>query len=90
MIPKSSEIADQAAYSLFQGQHGLRQLILGKRISSTPANALEPSLEQRIVGRGEGQLVDGHDRKRLALHVDAFPKTSRREQHGIAELTKTG
>src|SRR5712691_5053111 len=71
------EIADQAAYALFQGQHGLRQLILGKGISSAPADALEPRLEQRIVGRGERQLIDGHDRKRLTFHVDAFPKASR-------------
>src|SRR5882757_8674349 len=56
------EIANQAADPLFQGQHGLRQLILGKGISSAPADALETRLEQWIVGRGERQLVDGHDR----------------------------
>ena len=83
------EVADQAADALLQGQHGLRQLILEEWVAAAPANALEARLEQRIIGRGKRQLVDGDDGERIALHVDALPKAAGGQQHGIAEFAKS-
>src|SRR5579863_4870612 len=81
-------ISNQAADTLFQRQHRLRQLVLKKRISAAPANAFQPCFEQRIVGRGERQLVDGDDGERLAFHIHPFPETARRQQHGGTELAE--
>jgi hypothetical protein len=38
--------------------------------------------EHRVVGRGEGNLVDDDQRQRLATHVDALPETLAADQDG--------
>ncbi len=83
------EIANQSADALLQCQHGLRQLIFEKRIAAAAANSLQTSLEQRVIGGREGQLVDGHNGKRIALHIDALPKAARGQQHRVAEFAET-
>ena len=43
---------------------------------------------QRIVRRGERQLLDDHQPQRLPLHVHAFPETRGAQQHRIAGVAK--
>jgi hypothetical protein len=63
-------------------------LVFEKRVAAAAANSLQARFQQRVVGRGKGQLVDGDDGQRLALDIHAFPKAPRGQEHGIAEFAK--
>src|ERR1051325_375710 len=78
-------VADQATRALLELQHRLRQLQLVERVAARAAHALDARGEDRVVGRRERQLVDHHERERLAAHVDAFPERLASEQERVAE-----
>ena len=50
---------------------------------------LDARLGQRIVGRGERQLLDDHQPQRVALDVHALPEAGGAEQHGVARFAET-
>ncbi len=84
------ENLESTAPPLFQREHGLRQLILRERIAAAAANAFEPRAQQRIVRRGEGQLVDGRRMDSASPFTStALPEAPRRQQHRIAEFAET-
>ena len=50
---------------------------------------LDAGGQHRVVRRRERQLVDDHQRERVAAHVDAFPETLAAHQHRIAGAPKS-
>src|SRR5487761_701385 len=49
---------------------------------------LDPSANERVIWRGERQLLDDDEPQSAALHVDALPEAGRAEQHGAAVLAE--
>src|SRR6202165_6149992 len=76
--------ANQASRPLLERQCRFRKLVVTKRVAAAGAEMLDARAHQRIVWRGERQLLDDHQAQRLALHVHALPDARRAEPHAVA------
>src|SRR6185312_14770804 len=80
--------ADEAADPLLQRQGRFGQLILTESAPSGRLEMLDPCAHQRVIRRGEGQLLDDHQPQRAPLDIHALPEARRAEQHGAAVLAE--
>ncbi len=79
---------DQATHPLLQRKRRLGQLVVAKRIAARRFEVRDARLHQRVLGRGERQLLDDDESQRFALHVDPLPEARRAEEHRIAQFAK--
>ena len=75
--------AQQPAVALLEQQRRPRQLHAAEAGAAVALGVLGARRHQRLVGRRERQLVQHHQRQRLAGHVDALPEARRAEQHRV-------
>src|SRR5579863_982384 len=72
--------ANQPAKSLFQGERGLGDLVVVKRIPTRFTYVLDASLNHWVARNRERQLIDDHTAQLLALNVNALPEGRGGEQ----------
>ena len=77
--PRSSAVADEAARPLRQQRGRPGEVDQGEGAAS---GAVAARLEQGVVGPGEGEAVDRHQRERAARDVDPLPEAERGEEAG--------
>ena len=75
---------DEPTEPLLEGDRRPGQAVPLERAVAPLAGA--PRVVDRVIRRGEGQLVDEHAGERLSLHVDPCPEGRYAEQHRVDVL----
>jgi hypothetical protein len=80
---------DESSHTLLERDDGLRDLVLQEGAAAVALDPLDLGLGQGILGCRERELVDNHERQRLAAHIHAFPEALGPEEHRNFARAKT-